>query len=85
MVMYMHFNCSLLACAQMYVYIIYMYIHCISIPMEDCFSCKVISTGAFFASSAYLVYGAKYWPEKQNKSAKKFLYAFSAGKHVNLY
>ncbi len=48
--------------------------------MEDCTSCKVISTGALLASSAYLAYGAAFWTDKRvNK--KLFLYPFSGGKH----
>lgn len=46
--------------------------------MEDCFSCKVISTGAFLASSAYLAYGAKFWTTDRRVN-KRFLYPFSAG------
>lgn len=45
--------------------------------MEDCTGCKVISTGGLLGSSAYLAYGAKFWPLKTIN--KRFLYSFSAG------
>jgi hypothetical protein len=45
--------------------------------MEDCFSCKVVSSGAFFASSAYILFGTLR-KDMQVKN-KKFLYTFSAG------
>lgn len=43
--------------------------------MEDCFSCRVVSTSALLATSVYLVYGARHWPRAQ----PRFLYPLSAG------
>ena len=48
--------------------------------MEDCTSCKVISTAALISSGAYLAYGATFWTG--SRVNKRFLYPFSAGKNL---
>lgn len=57
----------------------------IVLPLElmDCTSCKVISTAAFFTSSAYLIYGANYWTDRRVN--KRFLYPFSASNEKYLF
>lgn len=46
--------------------------------MEDCLTCKVISTAGLAGAGTYFAYGALRWPQAQ----KRFLYPASAGKNL---